>query len=296
MQTLLTSPSIKVFDPPPPVPPAQRNWGRDVRGGLIPIGTTSVAVEVVSDIAAANHDGFVDLVDFRVRNAMELRMYLEVNTTTGRISIKNETNATISIDYYEITSASNALNESEWTSLQEQDLAGFPPGNGSGNGWEQFGGSDAGVIGESYLAGNSSLANSESLGLGPAFIVGGERDLVFHYGALTTTARVTGDYNNDGTVNAADYVIWRDKLDQNATLPNDSTPGTVTQADYDVWRTNFGRMGAPTGPSTLITGFVRYVNGDLINGAVVPEQASVCIVGIGLGTLLIVTRRRSSEF
>jgi hypothetical protein len=39
-----------------------------------------------------------------------------------------------------------------------------------------------------------------------------------------------GDYTTDGTVDAADYVVWRKGL------------GTIyTQADYDVWRSNFGK-------------------------------------------------------
>ena len=39
-----------------------------------------------------------------------------------------------------------------------------------------------------------------------------------------------GDYNQNGTVDAADYVVWRKGL------------GTIyTQADYDVWRANFGQ-------------------------------------------------------
>jgi hypothetical protein len=49
-----------------------------------------------------------------------------------------------------------------------------------------------------------------------------------------------GDYNGNGMVDAADYVAWRDNLDQSVTLPNDTTPGMVTQEDYDVWRANFG--------------------------------------------------------
>jgi hypothetical protein len=48
--------------------------------------------------------------------------------------------------------------------------------------------------------------------------------------ATILTAAWPGDYNQDGTVDAADYVVWRDGL------------GTAyTPADYDVWRANFGR-------------------------------------------------------
>ena len=40
-------------------------------------------------------------------------------------------------------------------------------------------------------------------------------------------AHLPGDFNNDGTVDAADYVVWR---------KNDGT-----QTGYDAWRANFGR-------------------------------------------------------
>jgi hypothetical protein len=49
-----------------------------------------------------------------------------------------------------------------------------------------------------------------------------------------------GDYNDDGTVNAADYALWRDNLRASTTLPNDSSPGSVLDVDYAVWKANFG--------------------------------------------------------
>jgi hypothetical protein len=48
---------------------------------------------------------------------------------------------------------------------------------------------------------------------------------------------VAGDYNNNGTVDAADYALWRN----GGPLANESeSPGTVDQADYNLWRANFG--------------------------------------------------------
>jgi autotransporter-associated beta strand protein len=41
---------------------------------------------------------------------------------------------------------------------------------------------------------------------------------------------LAGDFDEDGIVDAADYVVWRNGLDV-----------SYTQADYDVWRANFGR-------------------------------------------------------
>jgi hypothetical protein len=50
-----------------------------------------------------------------------------------------------------------------------------------------------------------------------------------------------GDYNNNGRVDAADYVMWRENLNKNVVLPNDQSAGSVNAGDYTVWRNNFGR-------------------------------------------------------
>jgi hypothetical protein len=53
---------------------------------------------------------------------------------------------------------------------------------------------------------------------------------VAHVNQFTFIPVTAGDYNRDGTVDAADYVVWRKGLGT-----------TYTQADYDVWRANFGQ-------------------------------------------------------
>jgi hypothetical protein len=82
--------------------------------------------------------------------------------------------------------------------------------------------------------------------------VGTNRGAV-HVLFLKPVAGLSGDYNDDGTVDAADYVTWRRALGQLITLPNDSTPGTVTQEDYGVWRANFGRTAQAAGSSLMST-------------------------------------------
>jgi hypothetical protein len=57
---------------------------------------------------------------------------------------------------------------------------------------------------------------------------------------VITPPALYGDYNNNGIVNAADYLYYRKRLGQSVTIPNDQTPGTVTPGDYYVWRNNFG--------------------------------------------------------
>ncbi|MEX2169272.1 MAG: hypothetical protein WD851_08175 [Pirellulales bacterium] len=65
-------------------------------------------------------------------------------------------------------------------------------------------------------------------------------DGTFSLEALTPPDELVGDYNNDGSVNAADYAVWRDNNGGTAVLPNDATPGTVDLSDYNTWRANFG--------------------------------------------------------
>jgi hypothetical protein len=47
-----------------------------------------------------------------------------------------------------------------------------------------------------------------------------------------------GDYNGDGLVNAADYIVWRNTFDQTGrTLAADGDgDGRVDQDDYDIWK------------------------------------------------------------
>jgi hypothetical protein len=88
-------------------------------------------------------------------------------------------------------------------------------------------------------------------------------------------AGTSGDYNNNGALDAADYVAWRDRLDQLVALPNDVTPGSVTGSDYTVWRTNFGR-------SQVSAAAV----------AVVPEPATLAFALVGSTAALFARRKR----
>lgn len=60
---------------------------------------------------------------------------------------------------------------------------------------------------------------------------------------------VPGDYNDDGLVNIADYVVWRNNLGAMISLPNEGegiTPGEVTVDDYDFWKSSFGTSAGVT--------------------------------------------------
>jgi glycosidase len=57
---------------------------------------------------------------------------------------------------------------------------------------------------------------------------------------------IPGDFDQSGTVDAADYTIWRDTLGSTTDLRANgsrtgASSGVVDTADYEVWRRNFGR-------------------------------------------------------
>lgn len=82
--------------------------------------------------------------------------------------------------------------------------------------------------------------------------------LVVYSDLSAPPAGVPGDYNNNGTVDAADYVLWR----KGSQLQNEvDTPGTINSADYAAWRQRFGSTPAGSGgavpePTTAILGII----------------------------------------
>jgi hypothetical protein len=70
----------------------------------------------------------------------------------------------------------------------------------------------------------------------------GEREFFFN-NLTVSSPGLTGDYNHNGVVDAADYVLWRDTLSQSVTAgtgADGNGDGMVTQTDYNIWRGQFG--------------------------------------------------------
>jgi hypothetical protein len=64
-----------------------------------------------------------------------------------------------------------------------------------------------------------------------------------------TTGGLIGDYNSNGVVDAADYVVWRNNLGQMVSLPNRNpgNVGPVSVEDYNAWRARFGNTNSGSG-------------------------------------------------
>jgi hypothetical protein len=99
----------------------------------------------------------------------------------------------------------------------------------------------------------------------------------------SSVSMITGDYNTNGAVDAADYVLWRDTLGLagNELAADGNGNDEIDAGDYEVWRANFGRTG---GDSELAS-------------RAVPEPASMVTLLIGAMIARVRTRSvRSSAF
>jgi T5SS/PEP-CTERM-associated repeat protein len=61
---------------------------------------------------------------------------------------------------------------------------------------------------------------------------------------LTVFSALPGDYNANGTVDVADYTVWRDSVGGSSLLNEGASPGTVDDLDYDFWKMHFGESGS----------------------------------------------------
>jgi hypothetical protein len=89
---------------------------------------------------------------------------------------------------------------------------------------------------------------------------------------------LAGDYNNDGVVDAVDYTVWRNNLNDltEANINNNGDGGGVGPSDYTWWKQRYGNMAAGAGGITAV-----------------PEPSAMAVIGLGLIGALAVRRRWS---
>lgn len=78
---------------------------------------------------------------------------------------------------------------------------------------------------------------------------------------------LTGDYNSNNVVDAADYIVWRDTLGSTTDLrangdDTGASDNVIDAADYAAWRANFGKtpsgatLGAAAAPEPVTLGLL----------------------------------------
>lgn len=135
------------------------------------------------------------------------------------------------------------------------------------------------------------------------FAMDGQIDHVAVY--VGESVGVTGDYNNDGTTNAADYTVWRDTLGatvEMGTGADGNNNGMIDAGDYDVWKDGFGGGPSlsPVQGDDIINLWNIAVNGSgaagLVGSSPIPEPHTLLLAGLASLISLAVHRRGKRSF
>jgi hypothetical protein len=91
-----------------------------------------------------------------------------------------------------------------------------------------------------------------------------------------------GDYDHNGVVDAADYVIWRKTIGQsgNALAADANNNGHVDSDDFDIWRANYGATTGADSGATFSS---------------IPEPASLLMMLLGAAATLALRIRKDSD-
>jgi hypothetical protein len=248
----------------PFAPPAPATFGEAVGEDL----TFQYTVPPAGSNPGRIVDGIVEFVGGRNN------LVLTIDPATGQAAIQNESPYfDVEIDAYTVQSADGRLKfaNGQWNSLDDQNLGT----------WEQADNVGAFRVSEFNPTGQTSMPGGGTiLSLGALVDATGTplkaEDFTFEFSVVG--GDLGGDYNGDGKVDAADYVVWR---------KNAGTP-----AEYNTWRTNFGSSGGGVGET--LQGIVSIGTLPMIgagSAAAVPEPSNIggCLL---IASFLSISRRR----
>ncbi|MCA9188882.1 MAG: hypothetical protein KDA99_24830, partial [Planctomycetales bacterium] len=236
-----------------PVTGIQTDWGLDVTAGLIPSSTRKAEIQITSIDADVNHDGYLDLIDFRVTEELILpTLDITIDRDSGNIVLTNQTGTAVNLSGYSVTSASGALNPSAWQSIADHyDADSGSAGNfvDSAHVWTVL--SAAGAVSDlseadldSGMGANLPAKASITLGSADTWLANPTEDVLFGYvsngqvisGIVTFTGNggqgfAVGDLNTDGQIDGLDWAVVRSN--QHTTLSQTNAIDAYLHGDLD---------------------------------------------------------------
>jgi hypothetical protein len=99
---------------------------------------------------------------------------------------------------------------------------------------------------------------------------------------VTSSVPLPGDYNHNGVVDAADYLVWRKSWNQTGyqLAADGDGNGVVNMLDYTIWRSHFGQVWLGSGSGSSV--------GETVG---IPEPGTAWMLLIGLATISVSIRR-----
>lgn len=278
-----------------------------IGAGGVSLGDGFDREAVAGDVANFGTDGEDLIFDYTypdgsvVRGQVEYEgtpflnnLIVRVNPDTGEATIKNDSLETLDFDGYAIRSSAGDLDGTSWTGL--------------GGTWDQSPATTE-LLSETNLIGSLTLSPGQEQSIGQiasaSALTSDEAQaglsLEFILSTGLESVAAGGDYNGDGSVDAADYTVWRDNYGQSITLANENpdatTPGVVDDEDYDYWKAQFGTVGGYPPETEFRPGSIYFDttlgasgSGALAATSTVPEPGTGLLLLSGLASLMLVRR------
>ena len=220
--------------------------------------------------------------------AVGATLHAQLFPHTGEIRLRNKDVTPVSLVFYSVNSAGNALNPSPgvWQSVENfYDVSGngFVDPNGE---WLIIEGLPDQLTEGALDADGGSLAPQRSISLGRVWnpnasvptLTFEARELDETPITVVTELTVSGDYLVDGVVNQLDYGVWRQSFGSTTMLDADGNlDGIVNAADYIVWRNNFGLQANTISQGAALPSLLP---------TAVPEPGTVAVLATACGLFL----------
>jgi hypothetical protein len=226
---------------------------------------------------------------------MAATLHAQLFPHTGEIRLRNKGATPVSMVFYSIRSANNALSSSPsvWRSIETfYDVSGNGLVDPNGE-WAVIEALPAELTEGSLDMDGGSLAPQRSVSLGRIWNPNAVPlpDLMFEARELNeqpitvvTELTVSGDYFVDGVVNQTDYSVWRQNFGSTTMLDADGNlNGTIDMADYVIWRNNLGRSATVVGNGASLAS---------LSPTAVPEPSTTFLFFAGPSTYYASRARR----